>query len=63
MLAAGMENSDYHQVRIREKPLSHGGIGCGGQTAQVLRLCETAKVFGANSSQIDYFFLSEELLA
>ncbi len=63
MVAAGMEDGDYHQIRIREEPFSNRGTGLNGQRTQVLLLCETAKVLGTDSSQVNSFFLGEELLA
>jgi hypothetical protein len=58
-----MKDGHYHQIRIREEPFPNRGIGLNGQRTQVLPFCETAKVLGADSSQVNGFFLGEELLA
>ena len=66
VLAAGVEDGQNHQVRIREQPLlgfRAGGFGHPRQSAQVLILGHGAEVIPADSRQARNLVFGEEFLA
>ena len=66
MLAAMVEDSEDHQVRVREQPL-FGLLACGSSRAldeaEVLAARKISQMLEANPGQAGDFFLGEDLLA
>ena len=66
MLAAGMQDGEDHQIRVREKPFF--GFGAGGfrgacQSAKVFVFRKAVQMFQADPGQRGDFILGENFLA
>jgi hypothetical protein len=63
--AAGMENGEYHQIRIGEEPLFRLGAGCLGrprEESQTLASRHVPEVLQTNARQPGDFLFGKELL-
>jgi hypothetical protein len=66
VFAAGKQDRQDHQIRIREEQLfrfSACGFGSPGNETQMPASCKIPKMLEANASQAGDFIFGEELLA